>query len=442
MEVNLEQREGYRETELGWLPKEWEVVKVLEISKKIKAGGTPSRKEPKYWEGDIPFVLIEDMTSSGLYLSKTKEYITEEGLNNSSAWIIPPNSLLLSMYATIGETAINTIPLATNQAILAIIPKSSFDIIYGAYRLKYDAKRLLMQNIQSTQKNVNKGIVENFKIPLPPLPEQQKIAAILSTVQNAKEKTEDIIKAAKELKKSMMKHLFIYGPMPPSEAENVPLKETEIGLVPEEWEVVRLGDVAKFKNGINFTKDQKGKSGILTIDVLNMYSEGIYANLMNLYRVDKAIEEDYILKTGDILLVRSSLKREGVGWASLFSEIQEPVTFCGFIIRARAKSNDVYPEFLTDYLRTETARENLIASSGKVAITNINQGMLGKIPIPLPPLPEQQKIASILSAIDQKIQAEENKKKALEDLFKTLLNDLMTAKIRVNNLEVDMNDKK
>lgn len=213
-------------------------------------------------------------------------------------------------------------------------------------------------------------------------------------------------------------------------------KTTEISALPEEWEVVRLGDVADFKNGINFTAKQKGTNGILTIDVLNMYGAGLSVNLNNLYRVNKKVAEDYLLKDGDILFVRSSLKREGVGWTSLFKKTKEPVTFCGFIIRARLKKDDILPEYLTNYLRTETARMNLVASSGKVAITNINQGMLGKIRVPIPPLPVQQKIASILSAVDEKIQAEENKKKALEELFKSMLYNLMTARIRVNHLDV------
>jgi len=234
-----------------------------------------------------------------------------------------------------------------------------------------------------------------------------------------------------------MKHLFIYGPVPFEEAENVKLKETEIGMVPEEWDVQRLNEIAQFKNGINFTKDQKGRTGILTIDVFNMYASNIFVNLENLYRVNKKIKDDYLLRNGDILFVRSYLKREGVGWTSLFRETDEPVTFCGFTIRARLQSKDVNSEYIVNFLRTNKAREELIASSGKVAITNINQGMLGKVRIPLPPLPIQKQIASILIAIDEKIQSEENKKNALEAQFKTLLHDLMTAKIRVNHLEVE-----
>lgn len=143
-----------------------------------------------------------------------------------------------------------------------------------------------------------------------------------------------------------------------------------------------------------------------------------------------------MLKPNDILFVRSSLKQEGVGWSSLFHGYTEPVTFCGFLIRARLNNEGICSEFLVNYLRLPTVRKLLISKSGKLAITNINQGNLKTIPLPLPSIQEQQKIYSILSTVDSKIEAEENRKEALEDLFKTLLTYLMTGKIRVNNSEV------
>ncbi|MHA1353349.1 MAG: restriction endonuclease subunit S, partial [Candidatus Heimdallarchaeaceae archaeon] len=203
-------------------------------------------------------------------------------------------------------------------------------------------------------------------------------------------------------------------------------KQTEIGLIPEEWKLERLSDNAVFKNGINFTRDDKGNTGILTIDVLNMYSNSIYINLNNLYRVNKEISESYHLKNGDILFVRSSLKREGVGWAALFKEIKEKVTYCGFIIRARLKTKKFDPKFLTYYLRTNIARKSLISRSGKVAITNINQGMLGNLLIPLPPLSEQQNIAYILSTVQEAIEKTDAVIRATKLLKRSLMEHLFT----------------
>ncbi len=197
-----------KETEIGMMPKDWEVKKIKEITTKRKSGGTPSKSKKEYWNGKIPFVLIEDMTSCKIYLKKTKKFITKKGLDNSSAWLVPANSLLLSMYATIGATAINKIPVATNQAILAMHLNHEFNLLYGAYLLHYSAERLKMQNVATTQKNVNKGIVENFKVPLPPPPEQQKIASILSAIDSKIEAEEKKKKALEELFNSMLKTLL------------------------------------------------------------------------------------------------------------------------------------------------------------------------------------------------------------------------------------------
>ena len=197
-----------KETEIGMIPEEWEVVRLGDVAEKMKAGGTPRRGVDEYWGGDIPFVLIGDMTSCCLYLSKTKETLTDTGMGNSNAWLVPPNSILLSMYATIGETAINTISVATNQAILGIVPKNSLNTVFGAYLLKHNAQRLTMQNIQSTQKNVNKGIVENFRIPLPPRSIQQKIASILSAIDEKIEAEENVKKALDDLFNTLLHDLM------------------------------------------------------------------------------------------------------------------------------------------------------------------------------------------------------------------------------------------
>ena len=429
------QTEEYKETELGLLPKEWDIVAIKDIAIKLKSGGTPRRNIEKYWKGNIPFVLIEDMTSCGLYLEHTKETITEEGLNNSSAWLVPPYSLLLSMYATIGETAINKIPVATNQAILVIIPKENFNVVYGAYLLKYMAPRLQTLNIRSTQRNINKGIVESFKIPLPPLPEQKSIAFVLSTIQTAKEKTEQVIKATKELKKSMMKHLFTYGPVSLEEAEKVKLKGTEIGEMPEEWEVVRLGDVLKIlRNGTTKKQNKTGKG--LPVSRIETISTSIIDPIKIGY-IDRLTNEEiekYKLNEGDILF--SHINSEPYLGNSAIYENNPPLLIHGMnLLMLRVKQDIINPNFL-NYLFNLYRRKGIFISIASRAVnqSSINQGKLKLLLIPLPPLPEQQKIASILSVIDEKIQAEENKKKALEDLFKSMLHNLMTGRIRVKDL--------
>jgi type I restriction enzyme S subunit len=304
---------------------------------------------------------------------------------------------------------------------------------------------------KAIQKSLNNDDIANLEIPLPPLPIQQKIVKILDTIQSAVEIQEKIIEKTKELKKSLMNLLFHYGlaglrvkelassrvgELTSSEIEKLglKLKKTEIGEIPENWEVVRLGEYFEFKNGINFKKEQKGK-GTLVLDVLNMYTESLHPNLNEIYRVEGSFSEEYYLKQGDILFVRSSLKQEGVGWCAVFPGFSEPVLFCGFLIRARPKTEKTDSNFFVYLFRTENFRNQIISQSGVVTITNLSQSILSNLLIPLPPLPEQQEIAEILQTIDQKIEIEKKKKELYHELFKTLLNKIMNQEIDVNLLD-------
>jgi type I restriction enzyme S subunit len=432
MKVAMEVLEsGFKETEIGLIPEDWEVVRLGEVVEKIKAGGTPKRSEKRFWGGSIPFILIEDLTKNNLYIKDAREYITEEGLEKSNAWIVPANSLLLSMYATIGETAINLIPVATNQAILGIIPKRDrLDVEFGAYLLKFHSKRLLSQNIQTTQKNVNKGIVENFLIPLPPLEEQKAIANILSTVQNAIEKTEKIINATKQLKKSMMKHLFTYGAVAVDEIDKVKLKETEIGLIPEDWEVVRLGEVFDVRQGkqLSSKESKEGKTLKPFLRTSNILWNRIdISNLSQMPFSDKEFEALKLCK-GDILVCEGG----DVGRTAVWEGQLEECAYQNHLHRLRPKGNNIVNYFFSYWMEYAISLRGLyINIANKTTIPNLSSQRLKSFLIPLPPLEEQQKIAQILTAIDQKIQAEEKKKEALQNLFKTLLHHLMTGKIRV-----------
>ena len=132
------------------LPKGWIKRAINEISNKLKAGGTPSTKISRYYKnGKIPFLKIDDITSSYKYLDKTSISITEEGLNNCSAWIVPENSILYSMYASYGIPIINRIQVATNQAIIAFIPpKDLLNVDYVYYYL---------QSIKTTRYNTKES---------------------------------------------------------------------------------------------------------------------------------------------------------------------------------------------------------------------------------------------------------------------------------------------
>jgi len=177
------------------------------------------------------------------------------------------------------------------------------------------------------------------------------------------------------------------------------------------WENKELGKLFEFSNGINFSSKEKG-SGLLTVDVKNMYSNVLDVNMKHLYRVNKKVPRTKLLQKGDILFVRSSVKKEGIGWPAIFPGYNEDVSYCGFIIRGRPVGEQFDPRFLTYFLRQAHVRMAVVNESGSTALTNISQPRLGSIKVPLPPLSEQKRIAAILDKAD----AIRRKRKAALDM--------------------------
>jgi type I restriction enzyme S subunit len=415
----------------------WPTKKLGEICEKIKAGGTPSRKISRYWGGDIPFVKIEDLTSAKFYLENTQEKITEEGLENSNAWILPPNSVLFSIYASIGEVAINKVPIATNQAILGLIPKSEIvDPKFLAYSLKKFGKYLISYNIQSTQKNLTLEIVKNAEIPLPPLPIQQKIVKILDTIQEAIEIQDRIIEKTKELKKSLMAELFKYGA--PSFRRGRKLKKTEIGEIPEDWEVVRLGRECEVFSGFAFSSSDFTSEGIPVIKIGNLQDGTIVLDQRTSFYPKEKLQDNknklskYILKEGDVLIALTG--------ATTGKTAVVPREFSGALLNQRVGkfnvfSNNLNLQFARYFFMSRYFQEKILESILQSAQGNVSPKQVEQVKIPLPPIPEQQEIAEILETIDQKIEIEKKKKELYEELFKTMLNKIMSQQIDINLLD-------
>ena len=159
---------------------EWKETKLKDICVKMRSGGTPKSTNKKFYNGNIPFVKINDMTLGGKYIYDTQVKITEEGLENSSAWLVPKNSLIYSMYASFGFVSINKIEVATSQAMMCIVPNLSKVALEYLYYFLDDFQKDVRSFVETgTQGNLNAEIVKNFKIKFPNLKEQQKIAEVL-----------------------------------------------------------------------------------------------------------------------------------------------------------------------------------------------------------------------------------------------------------------------
>jgi len=431
MKLELNQKEEYKKTELGLLPKDWEVVKLGEIAK-ISSGGSAPQGEEYFKGGTYPFIRVQHIDNED-YAIKKYDFITEKAVSDyklklySKGTIVFPKSGA-SVY--LEKRAMLPIDAYIVSHLCAVNSKK--DDVLQNFLFYVLASKKLAKEKASGYPTLNLSEVKMVKIPLPPFSEQKKIAYVLSVVQEAKEKAEDVIKATKELKKSLMKHLFTYGPVSLEEVEKVPLKETEIGLIPEEWEMKAFGNVGTFQYGYTESANEKeiGPKFLRITDI------DLDTNIINWATVPYCkIEEDrfanYSLNEGDILIARIGAT---TGKTCIIKNPPKSV-FASYLIRFISNRDIIDPNFLFYYTEDYKYWRQIDAGKEGKLKKGVSSSQLKKFLLPVPSLLTQKKIASILSAIDQKIEAEENKKEALEDLFKSLLYNLMTAKIRVNHLE-------
>ena len=282
------------------------------------------------------------------------------------------------------------------------------------------------------QSSINQAKMKALELPLPPLPEQKKVAHVLSTVQRAIEAQERIIQTTTELKKTLMHKLFTEG------TRGEPQKETEIGPIPESWEVMELGKHCRVQSGFAFrSKDYvKGDGGIPITKIGDIQNGGVIYTEKSSYVSEKFWDDrrfdQFQLQVGDVLI---ALTGATTGKSGVFQHQQ------------RAFLNQRAGRFLPDdvgltrsfmpflvlqpYFQNEINSNILVAAQG-----NISPKRIEKIKISLPKPDVQEEVASMLNSLDRKITGAQAKQNAFGDLFRTLLYELMTAKIRVHEVDV------
>ena len=400
--------------------KHWKVASLGEVTDIFK-GGTPKRSVDKYFQGDIPWAIPTDITAldSALYIDDTATHISEEALGKSAARLLPAGTVLLTSRATIGETAISTIPIATNQGFANFICKDMLLNAYLAYYLRYIKKRLIDLAHGSTFKEITKGTLLNVEIPLPPLPEQHAIANILQTIQEAKSTRQREIELEHERKAALMDGLFSHG------TKGEPRKQTEIGEIPESWEVVELNKVCskivdcphstpKFlESGVLCARNFNIRSGVYVREPASYTSEAEY-----LERVKRLIPQE-----GDVLFSREA----PIGEACLIPP-ETKLSLGQRTMLLRVNSLILNGYFLVQSFYVTPLRSRMLSLGRGVTAKHLNVADVKRLEIPIPSLNEQQEIAEILQACDKKIASLEQETALLDELFHAMLEELMTGK--------------
>jgi len=400
-------REGYQKTLLGEIPNAW-CIKALEEISNIVTGNTPKTSVKEYFDGNYPWITPSDINSEkDIY--KSPRTLTEMGL--SKARELPPKTLLVTCIASIGKNAILRVKGSCNQQINAILPSLKHDVGFLYYMMNHSTRRLYNLAGTTAVAIINKSNFSKFTIPFPPLPEQQKIAEILSTVDAKIEIIDQQISETQELKKGLMQQLLTKG------IGHTKFKDSVLGKIPKSWEVVKQAEVATFYNGRAYKRTEWEESGIPVIRLQNLTGTGkdyYYSNL-------ELPEHQYCHK-GDLLYM----------WSATFGPVWwfgEKAIYHYHIWKIEHDSNRLNRDFHFYLLDSVTTR--MKNQSHGSTMLHVTKGGMEKLSIQLPSISEQNQIAEILSSVDDKLQVLSEKKTTYQEMKQGLMQQLLTGKVRV-----------
>jgi len=393
MQTISEVKNGFKETEIGLIPEDWKVAKLKDFAK-IRYG----KAKPKT-EGNIPVV-----GSGGIY-GWTKEPLIYKPTIVIGRKGTAGNVYLMSRPCWPCDTTFY-LDFTTND----INPKFLFYLM--------NLKKLSGEHAKTTLPSLQRTDLENYLFPLPPKVEQQKIAFILSKIQATIQQQDKIIEATKNLKKSLMHKLFTEG------TKGEEQKETEIGLIPKSWSISELGNVAIQRKELVLPCQHSSVPyvGLEHIDPWNV-------SITRFGRPDEVKSSKYKFYKNDILYGKLRPYLDKAVLANFNG-------LCSTDIIVIKTSEKVLPLFLVNLLHLRRFVNYATSTMTGVNHPRTSWTAISKFKLPLPPLHEQQEIANILSLIDKKIEIEERRKATLQQLFKTMLNKLMTGEIRVKDLDL------
>lgn len=348
-------------------------------------------------ESGIPLIRIRDIKKGiDTVIKYTGEYDKKYEVNSGDFLIGMDGEF--GCYEWKGEKAL------LNQRVCRLQDFNKIDSKFLFYGINKYLKDIEDVTTFTTVKHISSSQIKNIQFPLPPLPQQKQIVSILdkafAAIDIAKANAEQNLQNAKEFFENTLQILF----------DN------------KNWEHKKLGEIASFKNGMNFTKSSKGQS-IEIVGVKN-FKNKFWVPFEELETVilDGEMSEGYQLKKGDIITVRSNGNPQLIGRTLLADEVNGNVSHSGFTIRIRLNPNTILPVFLCHYLKTTKTRKELVESGNGIGIKSLNQGSLSSLMIPYAQSEEEQKL------IVNKIEGISIQTKKLEAIYTQKIADLEEMK--------------
>lgn len=409
-------KQGFKQTEIGLIPKDWRVAKLGEIAS-ISTGSTPSTAHREFYGDEFLFVSPVDL-SDAKWIKNTAKKLSSIGFGISRRF--PKSSILFTCIgSTIGKCGVATVDLTSNQQINAVMPSPTYntDFLYYALCLLSPSIRRLAG--EQAVPLINKTQFSETLIPLPALPEQKAIAGILNDTDALIESLNQVLEKKRNVRQAVT-HQLLSGK----------IRLPGFGGV---WDVRCLGDFGATFGGLSGkSKEDFGHGGGRYITFMNIMGNVVIdCNALELVEIAPTESQNRVA-VGDIFFNGSSETAEEVGMcAVLLNEVHDVFlnSFCfGFRLHQRAQADGLY---LAYYFRSQEGRK-LLKSLGQGAIRyNLSKTALLKLPFRIPSHPEQIAIAGTLSDIDAEIAGLEKRCNKVNSIKQGLMQKLLTGKTRL-----------
>lgn len=412
---------------IGVIPSAWRTARVKNVAETMQSGGTPDSSNDTFYvdiEGGIPWVAITDMSTTP-YVKDTNKHISEEGRKSKNLIVFEPGTILYAMYASVGKVSELAVPATINQALLAIVLNSSIDGSFFKYALNAWEPYIISESNGTTQFNLNANKVANLCFPMPNRLEQESIVRYLDTkcaqVDTLIANVQFQIEKLKAYKQSMITEVVTKGLDP-----TVPMKDSGvewIGEIPKHWSVIP----SKFLFANCDERRREGDVQLTASQKYGMISQEEYMRRENarIVLADKGLENWKHVEPFDFVISLRSFQ----GGLEM-SEVTGCATWHYIILRARQRIHPYYYKWLfksSMYITTLQRTCNYIRDGQDLRYSNFV-----KVPLCIPTLYEQQKIADFLdrkcAKIDHLITLKQSKIEKLEQYKRSLIYEYVTGK--------------
>lgn len=401
------------------IPYGWDENKLEQITRVIDS----AHQTPQFSNSGIPMVRVGDINGGKVSLDNTK-FVTEEiykifAKNHEPAF----NDILMTRVGSYGRSSIvkTDKKFCLGQNTVVINPKSvDSDFLFQFLQTENVAKQVEDTVGGSSQKSLSLAAIKSLNILTPPLSEQQKIAKILTSVDEVIEKTQTQIDKLKDLKSGLKQELLTNG------IGHAEFKDSPVGKIPADWAVKKFGDITlEHKQGY-YSKNKYTIDGTYIIRITDMQNPYISFDEMPKMQVSDKDKEAYEVLNGDFLFARSG----AIGRYGIFDSNNEAV-FASYLIRFRFDVQEALNEFVGFWYESDVCQKQLGTITQGSSNININAQNIKELKIPIPSICEQRKITEAILSVVKKITSTEQKLNALKNTKIALMQDLLTGKVRV-----------